>query len=213
MTDFNPDRWLTSAFNVLTEAVKGGVDGYVLDDTAAEAGLEIYDVVMDYFAADRPSEFTELDKTTIHFIIDNIENSRVGIGPQAVAATEIAPTIPDAGTITEQLARSHRLNIDVGIWASDNTGGSSSRLDAYEMLDKLFNPDAAIRFADGVEIVSFNNGRFVTETLNDLRVFRVVGAELVVRVYSRDVAAPVVIADQGVTQAPELEIDSVPLTD
>lgn len=212
MTVFNADKWLTSAFNVLMDAIKDRVDDYVPNDVDAPAGLQVYDVVIDFFPADRESEFTELEKTIIHLVLDDVQSTRLGLGPQAVAETVVDPTVDDAGTVTEQYARAHRMNFDVGIWASDQSGGSSARLEALEMLDKLFNPDSNIRFGDGVEIISFNGGRFVTDTLNDIRVFRVIGAELIVRVYSRDLGTPDIIVDEEPSQNPDLEIDGTPLT-
>ena len=211
---FNPDKWLTSAFNLLEDAVKSAVNGYVLDNTNADAGLQVYEISMDWPSAAESATFVPMDKTIIHFVIDEINSEKLGIGPNEVAIRVVEPTPAPGpvGTITSEHGRVHLLNFDVGIWASDKSGGSSNRLEAWEMLDKLFNPWRNIRFADGVEIIHYNGGRFVTETINDVRVFRTVGSELVVRVYSRDLGDPDVIVE-GVDQAPELVIDTtVPLT-
>ena len=214
---FSPDAWLTSLFNALTDFIASEIDASVQDNTPSNAGLEVYEISMDFPASKDLPRSAEFNKTIIHFVIDDIDNRRLGLGHQIVNATETPAAIPgNADTIQEQEARSHTVNFDVGVWASDLSGGSSSRLRAYEMLDKILNGDIAREkcFAStgGVEIIRYNAGRFVTETTNEIRVFRIVGAELEVRVVSREMAAPGSIVDSEPDQQPDVDIGGVTIT-
>jgi hypothetical protein len=222
MTDqFNPDAWLTSLFDSLTDYINGVINAYVTVSTVPR-GLELYDVVMSFPDSQTSPISTELAKTVIHFEVDDIENKDLGFGYGFTNAVIVEGDETTAGTITEQAGRSHTVNFDVGVWASDETGGVTSRLRAYEMLDKCFNGQIAREncraVTGGVEIRSYEAGRFITEGINDVRVFRIVGAELVVRVYSRDYAAEEVLVDGEPDQNQELEIRAndgslAPLTD
>lgn len=213
---FQPESWLVSGFNSLTDYINAEINASVQNDLGADVGLQLYELVMDFPTSDslpKPAEFT---KTIIHLAIDDIDNRRLGFGPGFVNATfvDAAGVVP--GTVTEEEGNSHEINFDVGVWASDKSGGTSSRLRAYEMLYNAFGTDQARQrctdFTDGVEIRSFNNGRFIIEKPNDVRLFRMIGAELVVRVYSRTVAAPDVIVDGEPVQQPDVEIGGVSVT-
>jgi hypothetical protein len=209
MSTLNPDLWLTSTFDALTDYITGEIDGYVKDNLNADAGLNVFEISFDFPAADGQPVSAEIDKTIIHFIVDDIDNGRLGFGQQYVSSVE---TVEGGVTsVVPAEARPHVVNFDVGIWASDQSGGTTARLRAYEMLDKLLASDIARRkcadATDGVEIRSFRNGRFITDTINDIRVFRVVGAELVVRVYGRDIDAPAVVVDEEPDVDPDVVID------
>jgi hypothetical protein len=171
---------------------------------------QVYDIVWDYPTAEALPGDAEFKKTIIHFSIDDVDPKRLGLGPGRVTAEIVDGTPLTVGTVTEHEAMSNIVNFDVGIWASDLSGGVSSRLKAYQWLQKFFATDNARRacweFTQGVEIKFYRSGRFVTEAINDVRVFRVVGAELEVRVFSRDDADPDILVDQEPTQQPELEI-------
>jgi hypothetical protein len=102
------------------------------------------------------------------------------------------------------------------VWASDQSGGSTSRLIAYEILDKAFGGEMAKRkcmeATQGVELISFMGGRFVMDSINDIRIFRIVNAELVVRVYSRKDGSALIVPD-SITQVPVLTIPPLAITE
>lgn len=217
MTDqFSPDSWLTTAFAAFTDYISTEIDKYVRDDASDPVGLQVYDLVMDYPHSDELPKAGEFTKTIIHLSLDDVDNRRLGFGDGVVSWTEI-PGV-DGSTLSPEEAQMHTLNFDVGVWASDQSGGVSSRLRAYEMLDYIFNGEMARQKANavtgGVEIIGYQSGRFVPDKINDIRVFRVVGAEVVVRVFSRKkVPTDNVIVDGELIQDPNLVIDTVPLDD
>lgn len=218
MTDqFNPDAWLTSMFDALTDYINGQIALAVQGK-----GADVYDVVMSYPDADSLPKASEFKKTIIHLDIDDIDNKALGFGPGVTKSEITEGDVVTPGTVVDFQARRHQVNFDVGVWASDISGGITSRLRAYQILDKAFNGEIARErckeITGGVDILFYNGGRFVTETISDVRVFRLVGAELEVRVYSRDTANAEILVDGEPTQQPDLEIinDSgslVPLTD
>lgn len=206
MTVFNPDRWLTSMMGALQDYVQAEINTVI-----AGVGSEVFEVVMEYPASNDPPLAAEFEKTIIRFEIDDIDNRRLGFGRGDIVQQVItAPTVGAPGSVGYQEARGHVVNLDVGIWASDKSGGVTSRLRAYEMLDKLFNSETARdrcrQQTNGIEIMMFNSGRFVVETQNDIRVFRVVGTELVLRVYGRDIPPPDVIVDVEPEQTPAVSL-------
>jgi hypothetical protein len=212
---FSPDKWLTSAFGALTDYIKGEIDEYVQDGSGNNGvGLQAYELVMDYPPSSELPMPGEFKKTIIHLALDDVENRRLGLGPQFVQSDE-SPGAAGAVQISPIEAYMHMLSFDVGIWASDLSGGTTSRLIAYEMLDRILNGDIArvkcFEATGGVEIISYTSGRFVPDAINDIRIFRVVGAELMVRVYSRKVVTDAAIIVDEITQDPNLEIDLVPL--
>lgn len=208
-SQLNPDLWLTSTIDSLTDYIHAGVNGFIRDDTNTDVGLQVYEISFDFPEADGLPSSPELNKTIIHLIVDNIDNKRIGFGPSYTDYVE-SPGPGGSVVTTPAEAREHEINFDVGIWASDKSGGTTSRLRAYEMLDKLFGSDIARRkcrdFTGGVEIISYQSGRFITDTIGDIRVFRVAGAELIVRVYSRDADIPVILADQEPQVVPDVII-------
>jgi hypothetical protein len=148
--------------------------------------LDAYDVVFDYSPAELTAQKLPLAKSVIHFAIDDIQNPDIGYGATTVEAI-------DANTLTPSELLKHDVNFDVGMWASASTGGSTARLVVYQHLVRLFQGkgayDRCMEATDGVEIISFNGGRFYTDRINDLEIYRIVGAELVVRCYSAETGA------------------------
>lgn len=218
-TVFDPQEWLVTLFRALEEYVSGRLAGINTENT----GLEIYDLVFDDPSADSLPDPAEFTKTIIHFAIDDVNPKTLGFGDSAPSYEDVEPTEETAGTTTPRHAMQYEVNFDVGIWASDVSGGVTSRLKAYQWLDRFFSgPYARRQLLDatdgGIEIRSFMNGRFVKETINDVRVYRVVGAELVVRVFGYTLGDSDFIVDGIPILNPELEIagddgSPVPLTD
>lgn len=212
---FLASDWLVSCFASLTDYINGEIDNAIKNDVNGNAGLQVYKLVMDFPTSEEVPENAQLEKTVIHLAIDDIDNRRLGFGESFVKAEIVEPTVPDAGTITNHEAQWHEINFDVGVWASDESGGSSSRLRAYQMLHSILGTEEAKRrcfdTTGGIEIRRFNNGRFIIEKPNDIRLFRIVGAELVIRVASDHVAAAVEIVDEEPIQQQDVEIGEVPI--
>lgn len=218
MTDtFNPDSWLTSALDSIQDYIRDALNNSILDANNNPAGSEIFDVVMEFPASTALPSGVEAGKTIVHFEIDDIDNTTLGFGESFVNRTIQDGTPSDPGYVTEEEAGRHVINFDVGIWASDKSGGPSNRALAYQTLDQVLRGpiarDNCMEQTQGVELVRFQNGRFVTEMINDVRLFRMVGAELVVRVFSRKVAEPEILVDGDIIQEPHLTIDSVDLVE
>lgn len=217
MTDtYSPDSWLVSLVSSFQDYINDGLNNYILNDLGAPAGLEIFETVMEFPASEAIPQGVELGKTVIHFDIDDLDNKALGFGPNYVNYEVTDGTLTEPGTLVQQEASVHLVNWDVGIWASDQSGGITNRLLAYQALDALLRGEIArkkcMEQTEGVELVHFQNGRFVTENLNDVRLFRMVGAELVTRVYSRKLSDPEILVDGDVVQDPDLTISSIPLT-
>lgn len=207
----DPLDWLPSTVRALNDYISSRFAAAVSGE-----GLQAYEIIMSYPTADSLPKGAEFIKTIIHFDIDDITTRKLGFGTDIISAAVVngigvpgqAGSSP--GTVTEHQAMRHEISFDVGIWASDESGGVTARLRAYQYLNKFLSGEIArqkcLAATDGVEIMSYNSGRFVTQTINDVRVFCVVGAELEVRVFSRDDADPEILVDQEPTQEPELVI-------
>jgi len=181
---YDPTAWVTTMQRSLKEYVLAEIDAVI-----PEGGLNAFEVVMDYPISAAGSLEADLQKTIIHFEIDDINSIKLGFGSDIVKVEYTPGDVANAATIVESEARCHRVNYDVGVWASDVSGGATSRLVAYEILDKALGGEMARQkcktVTQGVEITGFTGGKFVIDTLNDVRVFRVVDCSLDVRVYSR----------------------------
>lgn len=167
----DPDKWVETLFRAFQAFVESKID------------TEIYDLRFSFPSANDLGILMPLNKTIIHFEMDNITNPTFGIGRNVVAAD-----YDDINkTITEWEALEHELNYDVGVWASARSGGVTARLRAYQVLNDLFA--GARAFFDlqeiGIEIKSFNGAAFHKEELNDVEVFRIANMTLVICVYSR----------------------------
>lgn len=195
---FNPDAWLTSLTRALKEYV---MDGLGLSGAASDP----YEVRMSYPDVTEVADKLPLKKTMIHFEIDDPRQVMFGLGDNVVHSDVDESNF----VITEWEAHCHDVDIDVGVWASVESGGSTSRMEAREDLDKLFNGPSAretcMTETNGVDPREFSGGRFLTDTISDVLVFRIVDMTLRVRVYSRTVIGPTTYADT-VVQAPDLTI-------
>lgn len=190
-TTYNPTNWLPTLFRAIHDFVLDEINKWIeVDDVPS--GLQAYEIVFDFppavDAADKIPFRNEQGKpvTLIHFAVDDIDNMPLGIGESIISET----VDEDEFTVVQQEAERHTINFDVGIWATDASGGSTSRLVAYQMLSRLFGtPSAREHFqtvTGGIDIISFRGGRFIQETINDIRIFRTIDSELIVRAYSHN---------------------------
>ena len=195
----DPDEWLLSTFRAFKDHLSRNFD------------RDLYEIVGSFAEADDLARDVPLRKSLIHFEIDDIDNMRLGFGDGVV---KIIEDVPDQ-SLTEEEAQWHEINFDMGIWASDDTGGVTARLEVYQRLCNLLDgPSAEERIhteTDGIEIRSFSGGRFDLEKVQDVRLFRVVDMELVVRVAGRKTSVPIPYIDSLQVEG-KLDIDGVILT-
>lgn len=217
---YNPEIWLESTVRELKAYAEAGLNESVRDGSANPIGLYnkdtnpngIYEVVMEFPSPENISGRVPLLRTIVHFEIDAIDNRYVGLGNQTYRQNYD----PATHTVQPQEAGWHQVNFDVGIWSSDKSGGTTSRLRVYQILNNLFHGklgqaafDARTDAGDGrVEIVRWDGGRFITETINDVPTYRSVEGVLELRVFSRTplIITPPVTAIEEILQAPGLVI-------
>lgn len=200
---YDPEIFLESASRVLKDYVEANVN------------TRIYEVVMEFPGAAVDAGLLPVKKTVIHFELDDIDSKPVGMGDGMFADNYDSVN----QQITPQYASVHRLLWDVGIWASDASGGTTFRMRARQALEFLFGRnnggiDRLREFSnnnDGVlEIIDFTGGRFVLDTTeNDHKaLYRMVNCQLEIRVFSRtplSMAAPIPTVEDH-TQAPDITI-------
>lgn len=217
MTEFDPLQWVSSLQRSLKEYIEDEINNAVTDGalpTPNPIGLQAFDVILDFPVSAEGARSADFPKTIIHLEIDDIENRKLGFGTDIVQAEYVEGDVDTPATLVEKEAMGHIVNFDVGVWASDLSGGSSSRLLAYEILERIFGGNLArekcATATGGVEILTFDGGRFVPDVINDIRVFRIVDCTLRVRVYSRKDSGDLIVADE-ITQDPHLTIDNPPV--
>jgi hypothetical protein len=193
---YDPENYLLSTTRELQKYVERGFDNSVLDVDLLPIGRFVYQVIME-FPGDVIADITTapLPKTLVHFELDDSENRVVGFGDNIFSENYDAAS----QSITPQEASYHQLNFDVGVWASDVSGGTTARLNAQQILNGLFVGFLAQRSImassdggdGGLELLSYHGGQFITERVNEINTYRMVGAELELRVFSRTLRASV----------------------
>lgn len=208
MTTFNPDKWLTSTWRSL----KTYIDGIV--------NSGIYEVVLGFPSPAELDRLVPLDKTIIHFEIEDMPERPLGFGDNYMDFVRDESPPPDGQTIEYWQAHECTVDFDIGIWASAESGGVSARLEARELLSRLFSGKQAYRdcmaTTDGIHIQRFTGGRNLIDAHGDIPVWRMVDILLTVKVFSRVKILPPVpyVGDiDSVFQDPELEIGGVPIVD
>ena len=79
MTKYDPEKWLESFVRVLKEYLEEEFNRSVYTDTEF-VGLEAYEIVPEFPGAHYDLRKMPLDKTVVHFEIDDIESGLVGMG-------------------------------------------------------------------------------------------------------------------------------------
>lgn len=213
MSTYNPDNWLISMQRALAAYVKSEIDK-LINVGGDDKGLEIYDVVFDSAEADDIPRYVQEKKTVIYFTLDDIDHRLLGMGDNLVNATENISGDPD--TVTWEEGQAHLLNYDVGVMATDVSGGATARLQVMQALQQILNTTVGKKKlwedTEGVQVIRFQGGRFIRDRISDVRVYRVIDAELVVQVFSRVFLDPAVIVDTEPVQEPDVEIDGFPIT-
>ncbi len=200
---FIPETPLTSLLRSLNHYMRVGSPPNI-------AGLPepLYDLVASYPAADDQLFKVPLPKTLIHYDFDLIHGRGLGFGDSVTFAE-----FDDANAlITEHEARWYDVDVDIGIWASTESGGPTSRMEVREILDNLFAGSAAYHacFAvtTGVQITDLMGGTNITDSYNDVTIFRMVDISLRCTVFGRRVLSPYSYIE-GIEQDPGLEIDDI----
>lgn len=183
---YNPEEFLESTIRCLKEYTEIRLTEMLDGNTFAD----LYDVVMEFPGPmlDDRSRKMPLDKQIVHFELDAISEHRLGFGDNVFADNYDVAT----GNYPQEAGIS-LMNFDVGIWTSDRTGGTTTRAETRRMLSQIFNGPAALeRFRKdtdggdgGIEIVRYSGGRFATDKINDVIVYRTVDGQLEVKVFSR----------------------------
>jgi hypothetical protein len=151
-----------------------------------------------------------LRKTLIHFEIDDQDDNLMMADPM------LETYVGTDQTVQQQWAAMHHLNFDVGVWASDDSGGTTARLRAKQLLYRLFGYPSSITAlrehsegGDGcLEIIRFSGGMNVQDRVSDIRLYRMVNGQLEIRVFSRTPVSPEVTvpAIETIVQDPQLTI-------
>lgn len=189
--EFDPTSWVTSLFRSLKD--------YVQTKSDAIGGGEVYEIIGNFPPTKLLTRRQPFDKTIIHFEYDDIRNPVFGFGDNVV--DNIYDDIN--GTVTPIEAKPHIANFDVGVWASERSGGDTARMNAYQLLNDIFT--GVLSYRDlrdnwGIEIISFDGGNFLQEDIDDVTVWRVSGSTLVVKVFSKTTPVQPIPYIDGTTQ-------------
>lgn len=199
---YDPEIWLESTTRTIKQ--------YVIDGISAP---NAYEVIMEFPGAAFDTKKLPLDKTVIHFEIDDMPERLLGFGDDPARDNYDAVNQQNQ----PQWAAIQEINFDVGIWASAKSGGTTSRMRARQHLSRLFGfPQGVVNLrdysdnGDGViEILRpLSGGRFVLDRVNDVTMYRMVDCSLDVRVFSRTPIenSPIVPTIEDIVQAPGLTI-------
>ena len=207
---YDPERWLETVVRTLREYAENGFHNAVKNNGGDPVGDSVYEVVMEFPSNLDPARELPMDRTIIHFEIDDIVDIVLGFGDNIIRENFNESDY----TVHPQEARVHRINFDVGIWASDRSGGTTQRLRAYQVLTNLFHGSRARRGIwnastegdGGIEILEFTGGRFLTERTGDIPLYRMIDCQLEIRVYSRTPLGEPEAAVETVVQSPGLSI-------
>lgn len=181
LQQYDPTTPISSAFRALHDYVSVKMPVYASDFADPDLrSKRIYDLVMEFPGAS-VLKYMPLPRTLIHFALDDMESPRVGFGSESI----IDLYDEDTGIIRGYEPTWDVLNFDVGVWATDRSGGVSSRLEAIEYLRELFNSNSAriqlFQETGGVNVTRWSGGRNAQDTINDIDVYRYVGATLEIR--------------------------------
>jgi len=188
VTKYNPEEFLESTVRVLKEYLEQEFHRSV-NDGGMYVGEQAYEIVPEFPGSALDSRKMPMHRTIIHFEIDDIQSDIVGMGDNIFAQTYD----PDTGQVTGRTGEVHILDIDIGVWASDASGGLTARMRAKQILQNCLGGTRGIvklkQFSDGgdgmLELLGYSGGRFVMDRINDMQVFRMIESTLVLRVFSR----------------------------
>jgi hypothetical protein len=207
---YNPELPIETAVRALKEYAETQLDKSVMYNGTPQ-GHQIYQVVMEFPASQVPPAKVPLSKNVVHFEIDEVTPRILGLGDNIFADNFNDGDYsmqPQEGSVIE-------MNWDVGVWTSDKTGGTTARMRAYQTLQFMFNGALAItrlRLATdsgdgGLEILKFEGGRFITERVNDIDLFRITDSTLTIRIFTRTPKDVVMAAIEDISQDPHFDVE------
>jgi hypothetical protein len=196
---FNPDKYLTSTVRALSDYITNAFDA------------ELVKVLKEFPPPD--SWETPTEQIIVHLELDDDAPQPVGFG---TFSRDTYDALTQTSVIEEATAW-YLLNFDVGVWAFQEAGGATARMETQETLKQLFIGNQAdldlAAATNGIHLadpsMSFSGGRHITDTINGLPVWRTMDMTLVVRVCGRRTYAATA-AIEAIDQAPELVIDVAP---
>jgi hypothetical protein len=211
MTKYSPEDFIESTIRVLKEYLEDRFHRSV-SDRGQYVGENAYEVVSQFPGPDLDIRMMPMHRTIIHFEIDDISSDLLGFGDNIFGETYD----PATHMVTGREGQVHEINLDVGIWASDASGGITSRSRAKQILQHSLGGAGGIErmreFSDGgegtIDIMNFSGGRFVVDRIGDMQVFRMIECTLILRVFSRSPLedAQVGPAIEEIIQDPDLKI-------
>lgn len=192
MMKYDPEAWIESTIRVLKEYLEQEFQVSV-DDGQDFVGLDAYEIIAEFPGTLLDARKMPMQRTIVHFEIDDIQSNIVGFGDNVFSST-----LSLDGMLTGRTGEVHLINFDVGIWASDASGGTTARMRAKQILQSALGGARGITrlrdFSDNgdgmLEIMGFSGGRFMADRIGDMTVHRMSDSTLVIRVYSRDPLAP-----------------------
>jgi hypothetical protein len=210
MTVYDPENFMESTIRCLKDYAVSGFNSSV-QAGGNPVGDQVYEVVMEFPGPSIDAKTMPMEKTIVHFEVDAVDDALLGMGDN------IFSRIYDPAThvVYEKEAGMHLFSFDVGVWASDRSGGTTARLRARSVLRNLFHGPRAIEALKaatdggdgGLEIMNWTGGRFLTERINDMDVYRMVDNTLELRVFSRTPTdLPPAPAIEEITTSPGLTI-------
>lgn len=208
----NPDEVIVSTFRALKDYV---------ELNAKDAGA--YEFIWSYPSSEALRKTIPLKKPIVYFEISDIENPIFGFGAN-VFQGEVNET---TGQSIEYEATQHIFEFDVGVFASAVSGGATSRLVAWQMLRTLFcgaQPYFWAQEDHGFEILSFQGGTNIMDSINDQEVYRTENLSLRVQAFGRHTyplanymakfkQAPSILVDGEVIEKTLFEIETATGTD
>jgi len=212
-TPYDPELFIESTVRCLKEYLENVFQAAV-NDGQSFVGTEAYEIVAEFPGSQLDTRRMPLDRTLIHFEIDDIQSDVLGFDTQPLTE-DFNPT---TGQTTGRYGEVHLFNIDVGIWATDRSGGTTARMRAKQILQNSLGGIHGIlklrSFSEGpsgssLEIMGFTGGRFMVDRINDQQVYRMIDCTLVLRVYSRvplddTMTGPAIIE---IPQDPDIKIE------
>ena len=193
MTKYDPEQWLETTVRCMKEYLEQEFSESV-SDGSMYVGDQVYEIVAEFPGPALDMGKIPLHRTVIHFEIDDIISRIIGFGDGVLDSTYDNTT----GQVTGRTGEVHRIFMDVGIWAFDASGGTTSRLRAKQILQSALGGARGIKrvrsFSDGgdstIDVIGFSGGHFILDKVNDMTCYRMVDCNLELRVFSRDPLRP-----------------------
>jgi hypothetical protein len=126
---YDPENWLLSVIRCIKEWTETGLNP------------DLFEIVMEFPGARFDEMKVPFSKSLVHFEVDSIDSSPLGMGDNAFADNYNAVD----KTVNPQYAEMHVVNFDVGIWTADKSGGTTYRALLRQHLQNLFGVGAVTR--------------------------------------------------------------------